>query len=256
MNRNRCSRIKTGSDDADSVPFPEWSPAEFPRPWQTSHASALKFAGLLMIFTLLLWVPAGCGTPNEADRAIAEIHGEIRDVFDRFKEAIREDDLEQLYDVSSRESVKGMLFEAIVAMGSTAQSPESEQILKQHINQEKLTQIGNALKNPNEQQVKELYMVCIEDPRQMFLDAYRYLRKLQPEPVKPVFGDLSDIKVTGNVALAQTTLQSNLPPAADDDKSDQKQGASEPIGTTVYFIRVDGKWLHATEAEWAGRIRQ
>ena len=85
----------------------------------------------------------------------------------------------------------------------------------------------------------------------MFIESYLYLREFEPNRPKPEFGSLSGIKVTGDVAIAETTVKTSPANIKAGKTNDQAQAAEE---TTVYFLRVNGKWLYATEAEWAGIV--
>lgn len=209
---------------------------------------------ILVLFGCWIVAWSGCRNADDPNREIEQVHSEIRDSFAAFKKASEENDYATMFDHLSRESVKRMIFDAIVTMGTTAKNKESEQILTTYINQEKLDQIGNAIKDPSREQVMELYMVCIDRPREMFVESFKLLQKLNPDRKNPRFGDLKDIKVSGNVASAKTEVTTySVKPDPTDAKKQVESSEQKKI--TVYFVRGEDRWLYATKDEWAGVIQ-
>lgn len=199
-----------------------------------------KALGLLL--GLCLIISPGCKSKSELARQ--EIEAEIVDLFDKFREATAENDYETLFGLSSPDNMKRMIFEAIVAMGSTAKTKESEAILAKYIDPERVKQIGQTLQNPTEDEVTQMYMMSMSQPKAFFVEAFKLIHKLNPNRQKPIFGELKDLKISGNIASGKSSFTvSNL--------------AGEKISTeereiTVYFIRIKNMWFYATEREWSG----
>lgn len=209
------------------------------------------------VVVCLALATTGCGSPEDkAAEKAAKLEAEIIKVFEEFQAAQQKHDYKALFETASRESIKQMIFQAIVSMGSGASSKESELILTKYVDQNKLAQLGSTLNNPTKEQVMELYLVCISDPKGMFIDSYNYLHQFDPQRKGPTFTELTDIKVTGDVASAKTTM-TNVTVTYQAKKGDDKPERMESTYTgevTVYFVRDGGKWVCATENEWAGII--
>ena len=196
----------------------------------------------------------GCGGKSKSELAILEVENEVKELFNKFKTASKENDFAALFGFSSPDTIKRMIFEAIVTMGSTAKSQESEALLVRYIDEEKLKQIGQTLKNPSEDEVTQMYMMCISNPEEMFVESYKLIQRQNPDRKKPEFGELTDLKIVGNIASGKTTVKTTTVelqpvPGVGETKKVEKTQTQE---ITVYFIRIQGRWFYATKREWSG----
>ena len=210
----------------------------------------------VVLLTLLPWFGAGiagCGSNGKKDKDPRErLRDQIRTTFEKFRTAGQENDYRAMYEVVSYESRKRLIFEAILAMGSGAGSKESEQILAKHVNQETLKKVAATLKKPTQDQVMDMYMISIADPKTMFIESYEYLQRFDPNRKNPVFGELGEIEIVGEVAKSKTRVQATIVTyqKAEKGKEAQRMESKEEREMPVYFLRENGQWLYATQKEW------
>ena len=176
-------------------------------------------------------------------------------VFESYKAALGKNDWRSLYSTFSPGYRDFMIFECVFAMGMNAPNVETERIMSKYVDQAKLKQLHAQHKQqPAIEETHKMLSRAIQNKREMYFDCMKYFHTTHKnDPAKKQkYGPLLGLVINKNVATAKSSVTSTVVSysRAADDSKDIRREQEVTREKSIYFIKVDGKWLYATLKEW------
>jgi len=176
-------------------------------------------------------------------------------VFESYRAASGRNDWSSLYSTFSPGYRDFMIFECVFALGMNAPNVETERIMSKYIDQAKLRHLRAKHKQqPALLETHKMFSRAIQNKREMYLDCMKYFdsKRENDAAKKPKYGPLFALVINENVATAKSSVTSTVVSysRAADDFKDIRRERDVTSEKSIYFIKVDGKWLYATLKEW------